>query len=180
MMQKNKSLLEALFKTHYQSFCKTAFRILRDKDLAEDVVQDAFGKLWENNLFLDLGDAVVPYLHKMVINKSINSIRNQINRGNREEKFGNIVYEERNFTEDLLLTKDLTKKINTVIDQLPPACRMVFVLNRFENLKYKEIAEKLNISVKTVENHMVKALKHIRLHLPSVCVYFIYNLFLLT
>jgi RNA polymerase sigma-70 factor (ECF subfamily) len=170
MTQQDKSSLEALFKTHYQSLCKTAYRILRDKDLAEDIVQDVFCKLWEKNITLGVKDSILPYLHKTVINRSLNSLRGQINRNSRENKFGNTFYEERNFTEDLLFTKDLTIKINQIIDELPPACRMVFVLNRFEHLKYKEISEKLNISVKTVENQMVKALKHIRANLISLCL----------
>lgn len=167
MIQQDKSILEAIFKTHYSSLCKTAYRILRDKDIAEDIVQDVFCQFWQKNQTIALQDSILAYLHKSVINQSLNSLRSQKNRNNRETSFGNAVYEEKNYTEEILLLKDLKIKVDRVIDLLPPACRMVFVLNRYENLKYKEIASQLNISVKTVENQMIKALKHIRQHLGT-------------
>jgi len=168
MIQQDKSILEAIFKTHYSSLCKTAYRILRDKDLAEDIVQDVFCQFWQKNQTIALQDSLLAYLHKSVINQSLNNLRGQKNRNSRETNFGNAFYEEKNYTEELLLLKDLKIKIDRVIDLLPPACRMVFVLSRYENLKYKEIASQLNISVKTVENQMIKALKHLRQHLGIV------------
>lgn len=167
-MRPDKSLLEAIFKTHYQSLCKTSYRILRDQDLVEDIVQDVFCEFWQKNQTVELQEPVLPYFHKAVINRSLNYLRGHKNRDTRETIYGNSVYEEKNFTEELLLLKDLKIKVHKVIDKLPPACRAVFILSRFENLKYKEIASQLNISVKTVENHMLKALKHIRQHLSVV------------
>src|SRR5690606_9756395 len=122
----------------------------------EDIVQNVFCSVWNDHKGVLMKQSILAYLSKSVINLSLNHIRAQKSRMRREENFAASVYQERNFTEEIILLKELHIRVNEVIDALPAACRLVFVLSRYERLSYKEIAGKLNISVKTVENHMVK------------------------
>lgn len=178
MPAQDTSIFESIFKAHYGSLCQTAFRIVRDADAAEDIVQNVFCLLWQENKIIQIQSSLQGYLSKAVINQSLNYVRGLKNREFRENEFGAAVYNERNFTEDTYALKELKIQVTEVIAALPPMCRLVFVLSRFEGLTYKAIAEELGISVKTVENHMVKALKHIRKHLGAAWLLFL-NYFLL-
>ncbi|ADY52833.1 RNA polymerase, sigma-24 subunit, ECF subfamily [Pseudopedobacter saltans DSM 12145] len=170
----DKKSFEILFRTHYKLLCKTSYRIIGDADEAEDIVQQVFCLFWEQRDVLEIRQSALAYLSKWVINHSLNRIRANGNRTKREFFFGEKVYQDRNYTEEFIMLKELNAKVDRVIDELPHVCRLVFILSRYEKLSYKEIGEKLNISVKTVENHMVKALKHIRKHLSIVALIFFY------
>lgn len=170
----DKKSFETLFRTHYELLCKTSYRIVRDSDEAEDIVQQVFCLFWEQRDVLKIRQSALAYLSKCVINHSLNRIRSNGNRTKREDFFGDMVYQERNYTEEFIVLKELIAKVDRVIDELPQVCRLVFILSRYEKLSYREIAEKLNISVKTVENHITKALKHVRKHLSVLALIFFY------
>jgi len=163
---------EALFQVNYRLLCATSYRIVQDKDIAEDIVQDVFFKLWEKREVLIINTSLKAYLFQSTINQSLNYIRKYKNALKRESAYGEDTASHSNFVEQAMALKEIGSRIDTAMNALPEACRTVFVLSRYEQLSYKQIAVKLDISVKTVENHMVKALKHLRKWLLFFAVLF--------
>lgn len=156
-----KSDFEELFNTHYSNLCAYANNFLKDVDASEEVVQEVLFKLWTNKDTIIITTSVQSYLFRAVRNASLNVIKH-VNI--REDYKLHHEYEMQNeqSSEDEMIVSELEQKIRIAIDQLPIERKKVFILSRYEGLKYKEIAEKLNISVSTVENQMVKALKYLR------------------
>jgi RNA polymerase sigma-70 factor (family 1) len=163
----NEEAFEQLFRTHYPRLCAFAATFLKDKEEAEEIVQTMFCRLWEQRESLDITISVQAYLFRAVRNASLN----QIKKTQIRDAYKVMNLEELNnnpeFQPDRTTEKELSKRIEKAIADLPEQCRLVFKLSRFEELKYKEIAEQLNISIKTVENQMGKALKRLRLELTD-------------
>lgn len=155
---------EQLFKGNYRSLCNFAFSFLKDRDDAEDVVQQMFFTLFKKKQELEIHTTLKSYLFSSVKNACLNHLRHvQVRTEHLAEQmyFPQIV----NSTSNQVIGNELEKKIEHALDQLPDQCGLVFKMSRFGNMKYKEIADELNISVKTVENHMGKALKLMRVSL---------------
>ncbi len=132
-------------------------------DDAEDVVQQTFIKLWEQREILPIQFSIKAYLYKMVHNRSLNRLRDAQTRRKHSEisvSFGND-------TAPPVEVSDLQTRLQAALEQLPTECRRIFELSRFEELKYREIADQLNISIKTVETQMGKALRLMRVHLAE-------------
>ena len=160
----NEKAIDWLFRQHYATMCKAAYKILPDEHIIEDLVQDVFYEIWKKRKTLKIKSSVVAYLRKATRNKTLNYIRDQkIDLRNAPPKED--LKSETNSTIQTLMADDLQEEIDQAIDSLPDRCRLVFVLNRFEELSYKEIADQLDISVKTVENQISKALKSLRISL---------------
>ena len=130
-------------------------------------MQEVFFILWQKKESIDLSKSVKSYLAAAVRNKCLNYIRDH-------KKFSDTIIESKDqFVKsdykqgDRLIEQELRKKINSSIEELPAKCREVFLLSRYENLKYQEIADRLHISVKTVETQMSKALNHLRIRLAE-------------
>jgi len=145
---------EKLFKTEYSKLCSYANLFLNDPDAAEDVVQEVFFKLWKNREELNIQTTVKSYLFRAVRNGCMNvidhlSIRDAYKLVNEEE-----IKESEANTIDEAIVSELEQKIRESIDLLPSERRKIFIMSRFDGLKYREIADQLNISVKTVENQM--------------------------
>jgi len=155
---------DALFRTWYAPLCRYAARLLDgDMDDAEDVVQQTFIKLWEQRETLPIQFSVKAYLYKMVHNRSLNRLRDAQTRRRHSEisvSFGNDMAPP-------VEVSDLQTRLHAALEQLPTECRRIFELSRFEELKYREIADQLNISIKTVETQMGKALRLMRVHLAE-------------
>ena len=165
LVVRNEAAFELVFKTHYKNLYVYALTMLKDEDEAEETVQQVFFKLWERSEQLNIDGPVAAYLYRAVHNESLNFLKHQ---KVKESHRLHVAYSMKNKSEqpqEKILSKELENKFKDALNELPEQCRTVFQLSRFENLKYKEIAEKLQISVKTVENHMGKALKLLRIHL---------------
>lgn len=153
---------EMLFRTYYQPLCNYAYTFVQDKDEAEEIVQSTFMSLWEKKQTLEIRTAVRPYLYAMVRNACLNVLKHE--KVKKEHVEVQLAIGERS-TESVartVMASELETRIAEAMDALPEQCRLVFKLSRFEELKYAEIADQLNISVKTVENHMGKALRIMR------------------
>lgn len=150
---------EVLFKTHYAELCAYAQRFLPDLDQAEDVVQRTFVKFWEKREELQLQGSARPYLFRAVRNAALNHKRDTPNLAS-EESLATMAGSQG--TENQLDENELSAQIAEAIQAMPPVRRQVFLLSREEGKKYREIAEELDVSVKTVENHMGKALNFMR------------------
>lgn len=135
-------------------------KYVKDIQVAEEIVQDVFVKVWERSADLNNIQSIKSYLYRSVINQSINYLNRQKSLAYHHQK---IIKE---FTEteaqELDEENELIVMLFKEIEKLPPKCREIFKLNRFEKMKYREIAIKLELSEKTVENHIANALKILR------------------
>lgn len=163
----NLQSFEGLFRQYYQMLCSYAFRFINDKDMAEEIVQDLFYKLWEKRLSLQITTSAKSYLFTAVHNRCLKYIEHR-NVETRYKKYylqhESEIDLEPQYSSD---AQELQGIINHTLDSLPERCSRIFKLNRFEGLKYHEIASKLSVSVKTVEANMGKALKLLRKNLKE-------------
>jgi len=149
---------EIIYKTHYAILRNVVENIINDKDASHDVVQEVFLKLWRKKDQLDHILNPKAYLFRSAINASITYLENNKDRVH----LSHIKIEAPENADSTILVKELEEKIQRALDSLPAKCKAIFVLSRFEGLKYKEIAEHLDISVKTVENQIGIAIKRMR------------------
>ena len=153
---------EMLFRTYYQPLCNYAYTFLQDKEDAEEIVQSTFLMVWEKRETLAIRTSVRPYLYAMVRNACLNIIKHEkIKQKHAGEEMA-LAERSHDSVANTVASNELEYRIKVAMEELPEQCRMVFKLSRFEELKYAEIADQLNISIKTVENHMGKALRIMR------------------
>lgn len=154
---------EQLFRAYYARLVVFARRFIADSDSAQNIVQSVFVKMWEKREKLQITNPA-PYLMVAVRNHCFNELKQQKILVSIEEKMGNIF----NRPEENMPERDVVEKVQEVISEMPPQRQRIFRMNRFEGLKYKEIAVMLGLSVKTVEAQMGKALQFLRENLPRV------------
>lgn len=163
---------EFLFKKHFKGLSFFALEYVKDYDIAREVVQEVFTNLWLKRDTIEPGKSPQSYLGTSVKNRCLNYLRDH-------RKFDHSIIEfegldQREYAEhDQLVTEELKQLIEEAIASLPAKCRAIFTLNRLENKKYQEIADEMNISVKTVEAQMTKALKIMRQKLSEFITLFI-------
>jgi RNA polymerase sigma-70 factor, ECF subfamily len=164
---------EMLFKTYYQPLCNYAYSFVQDRDEAEEIVQATFMSVWEKREALSIHTGVKPYLYAMVRNASLNVLKHE--KIKQQHVVGELAVAEKSVESvtRTVMASELEGRIYKALDKLPEQCRLVFKLSRFEELKYAEIAEQLDISIKTVENQMGKALKIMREQLKDYLPLFI-------
>lgn len=173
LAQRDQTTFERLFKTYFKQLHAYAFTMLRDEADAEEMVQQVFFKLWERNETLSVSGAAGAYLYRAVHNESLNFIKHRKVKSSHQLHVAYSMKNEVEHPAKKIIAGELEKKIHAALEELPEQCRSIFQLSRFEELKYREIAGKLGISVKTVENQMGKALKLLRLKLADFLVFFI-------
>jgi RNA polymerase sigma-70 factor (ECF subfamily) len=158
---------ETVFREYYQMLCSYAFRFVNDSDTAEEIVQELFFKLWEKRSEIHVNSSLKSYLFSAVHNRCLKFIEHR----NVEAKYRNYYLlhgsEIDNEHQHSSNVRELQGIIERTLDSLPERCSRIFRLNRFEGLKYNEIAIKLSISVKTVEANMGRALKLLRRNLKN-------------
>jgi RNA polymerase sigma-70 factor, ECF subfamily len=160
--------LKYLFDQYYLEFCKLSFKYVGRTDIAEDIVQEVFINIWNKRFALNYSGKVKPYLLKSVINASINYIKSKFARQDMaDEDFAKNTPEKYD-PHDELVKSELNQLVKIAIEQLPDKCRAIFMLSRFSDLTYKEIAEQLNISIKTVEAQIGIALKKLQQFLSKL------------
>lgn len=161
--------MEILFRQHYQRLCNYANTLLNDMDESEEVVQQLFVQLWEKRETMEINTSIQSYLFRAARNTALNKIKHMKVRQQHAEEV-TALSGQSEYASETVMQNELQKQILLAIESLPEQCRLVFKLSRFEELKYAEIAEQLGISVKTVENHMGKALKIMREKLKDYLV----------
>ncbi len=150
--------LAELYSEYYEYLVKSVYRMVPDQSTAEDLVQEVFFEIWKKRERLEFRTSVGAYLRRAVTNRALNYIRAKKMNFEGEDAAIQLKSNEINSVKKLEID-DLQQLINDSIDLLPEKCRAVFAMSRFEEMKYAEIAESLGISIKTVENHISKALK---------------------
>jgi len=171
------AIFEELFKTHFKSLYAYANTIVRDEVIAEEMVQNVFFKIWEKKGGSNIQSPALGYLYKSVYHESLNYLKHQKVKAAYQ---AHSVYQMKNQTDNAskkIILSELEQQINKALCELPEQCRTIFQMSRFEEMKYQEIANKLGLSIKTIENQMGKALKILRLklaeYLPLIIAFFI-------
>jgi RNA polymerase sigma-70 factor (ECF subfamily) len=158
---------ESLFRSSYVSLVRFAKTMIKDHDTAEEIVQDLFFRLWQDKENLKIESSLNGYLFRSVHNRCLHFIEHKRVIARHVEEISYSQSENQESPSDILNYKELQEKIARIIEKLPERCGKIFTMSRFEGLKYNEIAEKLSVSVKTVEANMGKALKEFRKELTQ-------------
>jgi RNA polymerase sigma-70 factor (family 1) len=157
---------EELFKKYYAPLVVYAFRYVPDKENAREIVQDFFVRFYERRDSLSIDISLKSYLYRSVYNCCINYIKQR----NIQEKHIRIMSNDRDVEESLeneINTIELQHKIYKVIESMPARCRTIFKMNRLEGIKNEEIAARLNLSKRTVETQISKAIRILKIHLKD-------------
>jgi RNA polymerase sigma-70 factor, ECF subfamily len=164
---------EVVFRDLYQPLCRYALGFLDDADQAEEVVQDVFVRVWERRETLQVSVSMKAYLYRAVHNSALNVIEKHKKNVRLEEAPMRVIHSASNEPGPGEDPRELEQAIADAVETLPAQCRRVFELSRFEEMKYREIADLLGISIKTVENQMGKALRIMRDKLAPFLPFFI-------
>ena len=151
---------ESLFRSYYADLVSFASHYVEDWEKADEIVQDTFSNIWAKIHETHIRTTAKSYLYGAIRHACLNEIKH----GKVIQKHLN--YEKSHFEEafavDFLEFSELKIKVQKALEELPAKCREVFELSRFDGMKYQEIATHMDISIKTVERHMGKALKVMR------------------
>lgn len=153
--------IELVFRQYYAYICKAVYKIIPDTNLVEDLAQDVFYELWRKRGQLRVASSLKGYLRRAAVNKALNYVRDQRIKLTEEEQ-APVQKSTVASAPEQMAADHLQSRIDKAIDALPERCRIAFVLSRFEDMSYREIAEQLDISPKTVEHQIAKALKILR------------------
>lgn len=157
---------EEMYKTHFRRLYAYAITILKEEMMAEEIVQQVFYRIWEKKGRIDIQTSITAYLYRAVYNDSLNYLKH---RKVKAAYSNHVMRADRmvdTATGKVQLT-ELQRRLDIALSELPEQCRTIFQMSRFEELKYHEIAGRLGISVKTVENQIGKALKILRVKLAD-------------
>lgn len=160
-MTLTESTLDELFRRHHRYLTVTGYRILADEDLVQDIIQDLFYHLWTYRATLRVDGEWKPYLRRAMANRCIDEIRRR-RRSDTPVTADAAVLDSPVAATTALETSELASAIRRAVEALPERCRQVFALSRYSGMANRDIAERLGISPKTVENQMTKALRLLR------------------
>lgn len=152
-----------LYQQHYARLHGTAYRILGDSQTAEDVVHQVFLKLWETRSRVKISENPGGYLSRAVINTALNYLKQHRHLAPMETVADrDLAVADRTSNESEERLQAISRQLHTIVDSLPPKCRLIFSLSRYEGLSNQEIADHLGVTKKTVENQLNKAFSRIR------------------
>ena len=166
---------ELLFRRYYKPLCSHAIRYVYSKEIAEDLVSDVFCKFWKNESYKNITSSFRFYLFRSVRNTAFTYLRSEFNTVERSEKYDMLEVTENLKADSICIYEETLARVKLLVDSMPPQCKKIFLLSRFESKGNKEIAEELNLSLKTIEAHMGKALGIMRKGLKDyITLIFIY------
>ena len=163
---KNKIIFDFVFNYYYSGLCAYAHRWVNDREVAEDLVQDFFVKIWTDHSGLKINSSLKSYFFTSIRNRAVNYLKHV----KVKEEYNNVIFNtiKNNYDDGWEFTEpELTELVNKGLQKLPPRCREVFVLSRMEGKDNGEISEKLGISKRTVELQISNALKILRTELKD-------------
>jgi RNA polymerase sigma-70 factor (family 1) len=163
---------EEIFKVYWRPLFSTAFGKLQDRAEAEEVVQNIFSSLWEQREKIEI-ENLSAYLHRAVKNRVLNSIRAKVTEKKYWEYYRNFIPSVQNSTENTVIFDDLQQGLEAAVSNLPEKSRRVFQLSRFEGRTNHEIAKLMKISEKSIEYHLTKSLRELRIHMKDYITVFV-------
>jgi RNA polymerase sigma-70 factor (family 1) len=167
MQQDSLGAFKEIYVRYWKKLYSEAYKRLNNKDTAEEVVQELFTTLWHKRHKLNISQSLGGYLYASVGYRVIDHYRKELIKLKHRQALRVVYSEADNSTEQAIMLKDLEINLNMFVKQLPDKCRSVYELSRIDHKTNKEIAQYLGISEKTVENHLTKALKRLRLSLNN-------------
>jgi RNA polymerase sigma-70 factor (family 1) len=162
----NVTAFEHIFKKFWKPLYSTAYNKLQDRAEAEEIVQSIFSALWEQREKLEI-ENLNAYLHRAVKNRILNSIRTKITEKKYWDYYHNFIPTVQNTTENAVVFDNLQEGLAAAVNHLPEKSRRVFQLSRFEGRTNHEIAKLLKISEKSIEYHLTKSLRELRIHMKD-------------
>lgn len=175
LKEDNHSAFTEIFNRYNPLLFSFAYKKVKDKDEAKDIMQEVFVKLWNNRSALELKTSLHSYLYRAVFNKALNLFRHQGIREDHVLALQQMIEDTAQDSDFTIREKDIEKLIEMEVAALPPKMREVFELRKKQFLSNKQIAEQMGISEQTVETHMKRALKVLRTRLGT----FIYLFYIL-
>ncbi len=169
-------IFKSLFTAYYEQLCRFAYRFTENIETARELVQDAYISLWEKGALERSPESLKSFLHTVVKNNCLNYRQHLHIQDKYRQKIMLEYAHEISSQEDFAVEKELQEKIDSAIKDLPEQCRRIFVMNRFQLLKYREIADELGISVKAVEAQISKALQKMKEVLSDYLLLFLFYL----
>jgi len=151
---------EMIFRRYYQPLCSHAVRYLYSKEAAEDIVGEVFLNFWKNRLYENVTSTYRAYLYTAVRNNAFNHLKKELREKTTGENLSALMSRQKETADphSILLLDELFTKVEKAVASFPPQCQKVFLMSRYEGKKNREIAEALQLKIKTVEAHMMKAL----------------------
>jgi RNA polymerase sigma-70 factor (ECF subfamily) len=160
-----------LFTHHYRSLCNYAMRVVVTREIAEEVVSDVFVKLWKNRDQIEVHTSFQAYIYRAVRNQALDYLKLKVHRQYERESLDSVQWNMNHADHfspaDELSFNEFYAHVEGCINDLPRQCQLIFRLSREDGLRYRDIADKLKISVKTVETQMSRALKVLRERVPE-------------
>jgi len=165
--QQDKKAFEALYKKYYQQLFAVAYRYVEHVQIAEEIVHDVFITIWNKGEQLNIQYSMKSYLFKSVVNTSLNFIKKEKSEHAKKEAYIAVQDEATINNEIIDADEILLKNLEHALELLPEKCRQVMYLSRFGKLKQQEIATQMDISIKTVKNHLTYGFQKLREHLQK-------------
>jgi RNA polymerase sigma-70 factor (family 1) len=157
IQEKDLQVFENYYKGHYRFFLLASASYLKDSSVAQEIVDDIFMRLWEDAGRINVQTSLKSYIYRAVVNRSLDELEK--NKRLRQLQQDLALQREDSAQWKEMEDNELRIRLYRAIDQLPERCRKVFTLSRFEGLRHQDIAHRLGISLKTVKNHISRALK---------------------
>jgi len=163
----DQTAFELLFRLYYPGLVTFASRIVLDSDEAEEIVQEFFVKLWAGRREIKKSETLKSYFFTSVKNRALNFLKKEKISEKVRQELREMIETDRLYQPDLFVESELQSRIKSAFEKLPSRTNEVFTLSRFKDFSNDEIAEKLNISKRTVETHISNALKLLRKELKD-------------
>ncbi|MBK0377841.1 RNA polymerase sigma-70 factor [Mucilaginibacter sp. SD-g] len=176
LRQGSEKAFEKVFKDHFKNLHAYAFTFLKNDELAEEVVQNIFCRVWEKREQLKPDGSLKAYLYRAVHNECLNYLKQQKVKATFQVYYADQMEQMEDHSSKNVLAGELEQHIQKALNELPQQCRIIFQLSRFEQLKYQQIADQMGLSVKTIENQMGKALKLMRIKLAEFLIILLFIL----
>lgn len=166
----DKKSFEMLFNHYHDSLCLYSYGLVKNEEAAEEIVNDVFFKIWSKREIIQINYGIRQYLFRSVFNASADFFRQNISSSQYsfieiDELINEAIGTNEEYIINLIDNQEIQKDLEKAIECLPPQCKIIFCLSRFDLLTYNEISERLNISVNTIKTQMCRALDTLRKHL---------------
>ncbi|WP_373331209.1 RNA polymerase sigma-70 factor [Salmonirosea aquatica] len=168
---------ELLFRRYHQVLCSYAVRFVYSREIAEDLVSDVFCRLWKTKAYESIKSSYRFYLFRCVRNQAYNYLRLEFRKTEGMEAAAHQESSRSHRPDHITQFEEVFARVEVLIESMPPQCRKVFLMNRFEGKKYQEIADETGTSIKTIEVHIGKALAILRKGLKDYWVWSLVSLF---